>query len=99
MSHSANFSDSLIKLKLSAEFHFIFNLSLNKVKEKAEQQDTASQDLRPSTHERWQSRVPAGNKSTLGAGSALVKLDAGMESKSSTNTCTSRERAVLAKTL
>lgn len=53
--------------------------------------------MRVREHERWQNRcnrVPAVNKSTLGAGSALVKLVSGMESKRSTNTCAPRDRNI-----
>lgn len=53
--------------------------------------------MRVRAHQRWQggcNRVPAVNKSTLGAGFAVVKLVSGMESKRSTNTCTPRDRDI-----
>lgn len=46
--------------------------------------------MRVRARARWQiecKRVPAENKSALGAGSVLEKLVSGMESKISTNTC------------
>lgn len=46
--------------------------------------------MRVRAHTRWETeckRVPAENKSALGAGSVLEKLVSGMESKISTNTC------------
>ena len=55
--------------------------------------------MRARAHERRRGgckRVPAVNKSTLGAGGfAVVKLASGMESKRSTNTCTPRDGGIL----
>lgn len=56
----------------------------------------ARQDMRARAHRRWL-RVPAVNKSTLVAGSALLPLASGMESKRSGRTCTPECRDISAK--
>lgn len=54
--------------------------------------------MRRRVHRRWRggcTRVPAVNKSTLGVGSAVVKLVSGMESKRSTKTHAHPETGIL----
>lgn len=58
----------------------------------------ARQDMRARAHRRWL-RVPAVNKSTRVAGSALLPLASGMESKRSGRTCTPECRDISANTL
>lgn len=56
----------------------------------------ARQDMRARAHRRWL-RVPAVNKATPVAGSALLPLASGMESKRSGRTCTPECRDITAK--